>query len=118
MSSFEVELSEILQGYSNQVSKELEDLAQETAKETVAKLRETSPKKTGKYSKGWKVSETKIGPRKSFIIHNKDGQLTHLLENGHSLKNGGRTKEFKHIEPALKFASDLFEQKVKTKLGK
>lgn len=79
----------------------METAIKETATETVMKLRNTSPVKTGSYAKGWKVG-TRRGS--DYIVHNAtDYQLTHLLENGHVIRNKkgtyGRAPAHKHIKP-------------------
>lgn len=118
MKSLEVEIGKALEDISLEVAKELEVAAEETAKETAKLLEETSPKKTGKYSRDWKVTNKKVGVKKTYVIYNRQGQLTHLLEFGHATRNGGRTRAFPHIDPASKFASETFEKKVRDKLGK
>lgn len=81
----------------------------ETAKDAVQALRNAHPSGSGrygswdkKYNKGWKVMQTKTDKRyhRKATIHNEtDYQLTHLLEKGHALVNGGRTRAFPHIGP-------------------
>jgi len=67
----------------------------EIAKKAVKMLQEKSPKKTGEYSKSWKIKQDKG----KTIIFNKQGSLTHLLEHGHAKRGGGRVREFVHIKP-------------------
>lgn len=76
----------------------------ETSQEAVQELRSAHPSGSGKYgswekyNKGWTVKKTKRD--KTATVHNAtDYQLTHLLENGHALRQGGRTQAFKHIAP-------------------
>lgn len=118
MKSLEVEIGKALEDISLEIAKELEAAAEETAKETVKLLNETSPRKTGRYARNWKVSDKKVGVKKTYVVYNRQGQLTHLLEFGHALHHGGRARAFPHIEPASKFASETFEKKVRDKLGK
>ncbi|WP_372237023.1 hypothetical protein [Streptococcus pneumoniae] len=42
----------MLAEYCEEVNEEVDKIAEQVAKETVQELRETSPKRTGKYSKG------------------------------------------------------------------
>ena len=116
------------------VMKELKDFAgitedavdkgvTETAKEAVRDLRNAHPSGSGeygswdkKYNKGWKVMQTKTDKRysKKATIHNAtDYQLTHLLENGHALKNGGRTRAFPHIAPIAEKCEDELVRNMK-----
>ena len=70
------------------------------AKNTPQKLKNNSPAKTGDYRKGWKSKTSKDG----VIVYNATApHLTHLLENGHIVKNKkgefGRAPAKKHIAP-------------------
>lgn len=105
------EISKYLTEYSQEVKEELEQAKKETAEEAVKTLKSTSPKgKRGRYAKGWKA--TKEGD--SYIIANpREASLTHLLEFGHALRNGGRTAAQPHIAPAEQEAILTFEERVR-----
>lgn len=100
----------------------------ETAKEAVKELRSAHPKgseggQSGKYgswdksyNKGWKVMQTKTDKRyhKKATIHNAtDYQLTHLLEKGHALHQGGRAQAFPHIAPVTEKYDDELVRNLK-----
>lgn len=92
------------------------------AKEAASRLQNTSPKKTGKYAKSWKV-KTQRGSAgiDEVIVYNKDHyQLTHLLENGHVIKNAkgeyGRTSPKKHIGPVNDWACDELPKEIEREL--
>lgn len=95
----------------------------ETAKEAVRELRNAHPAGSGKYgswdksyNKGWKVMQTKTDKRyhRKATIHNAtDYQLTHLLEKGHALHQGGRTQAFPHIAPVAEKCEDELLQNMK-----
>ncbi len=95
----------------------------ETAKEAVRELRNAHPAGSGKYgswdksyNKGWKVMQTKTDKRyhRKATIHNEtDYQLTHLLEKGHALHQGGRTQAFQHIAPVAEKCEDELLQNMK-----
>ena len=86
---------------------------EESARKAAEKLQSASPAGAGRwgswndYNSGWDVkreSSNKTG-KSSYIVHNsKHYQLTHLLENGHLLRNGGRAKAFVHIAPVAEEA--------------
>lgn len=102
------EISRILSQYTEEVEEEIEEAKEITAKETVADLKKTSPKNTGDYRKGWKIT-TRKGAK---IIHNKKYQLTHLLEHSHALRNGGRSTPQPHIKPAEEKAIENYIKRV------
>lgn len=99
------ELAQVLATYKNEITEGLEAAKIETAKNTVKILKQSSPKQTGRYAKGWRVS--RIGTTQ--VIHNKtDYQLTHLLEHGHIKVGGGRVVARVHIRPAEEKAIEEF----------
>ena len=71
----------ILEQYEGDVKDAWNNGANMTAKESVQKLRNTSPKKTGGYARGWAVKRERArGGLSDFVVHNsKHYQLTHLL---------------------------------------
>ncbi len=90
-----------------------------TAKECKENLEADSPVgATGKYKKGWKVTVTLDTPsEKHTVIHNKEYRLTHLLEDGHATRNGGRTRAFPHIKKNEEKANAAFEERVEEVLS-
>lgn len=104
-----------LKTYSDELFEEVEEKMQLIANECKKKVAEKSPKSKGKgakkYAKGWAIKKEKHRLYTVYIIYNKNKpSLTHLLENGHIIKNKkdgktyGRTDEYPHIEPAEKEA--------------
>lgn len=89
------------------------------ANEAVNDLRNAHPPGSGKYGSwnsynaSWKRTNLKKKKRGKYsdIVHNeKHYQLTHLLERGHALNNGGRAQAFPHIAPvAEKVEAKLIE---------
>lgn len=68
---------------------------------------------TGAYNKGWARKITKKRLYATAQVYNKDrGQLTHLLEFGHAIAGGGRTKPradaFPHIAPVNDRVPEIF----------
>ena len=77
--------------------------AVQAAGETVKKeIQAHAPEETGAYKKSWvsKVTaHTALGIE--VTVHSPSRyRLTHLLENGHAKRGGGRTKAIPHIAPA------------------
>ena len=95
------ELATAISDYSEAVTEEVMKAIDEESKKAIKELRDRSPKLTGDYAKGWTSKNTYKGKySKVNTIHNKtDYQLTHLLENGHAKRNGGRVAAIPHIKP-------------------
>ena len=103
----------ILDDYSNAVSEGMYESGLKVADEGKNKLKQTSPKKTGKYRKNWKVKKTKGAYSFSNIIYNQEWQLTHLLEKPHAKRNGrGSTTPKVHIRPVEQECINEYEQDV------
>ena len=91
-----------LESYSKAATEETKELIRETAKICKEEIQSASPVRTGKYRKGWSIKplwEDNDSLRE--IVRNRSAwQLTHLLENGHAKKNGGRVQAYPRIKPA------------------
>lgn len=118
MINLDQELEQVLNEYSAEVRTVLEESVDEQTNETVRELKQTSPKRKGKYARGWKKQENRTVSGKSVTVYNgKHYRLTHLLEFGHAKRGGtGRTTAHPHIGPAEENAKTGFERKVRDKL--
>ncbi|MEE1171658.1 MAG: HK97 gp10 family phage protein, partial [Ruminococcus sp.] len=87
MAEFNLEraMRDILQDYSVEVAKAAEEAVTEVSKEATKKLRQTSPKRSGKYGKGWASKVEKTATTAEATVYGKTGtyQIAHLLEHGH-----------------------------------
>lgn len=111
------QLAEILDGYSKEVQEKADKQIRNVAAATANRLRHTSPVgRTGKYAKGWAYKRTKYG---EIVVYNAtDWQLTHLLEFGHALPQGGRARAFPHIAPAEEKAEEDLMNRIERVLKK
>lgn len=111
-------VKDYLEIYVEDIGESVEETSNEIGKEARDELKQTSPKKTGRYAKGWTIKKDK--KKKNYYaikIHNKtDYQLTHLLEFGHATRNGRRTKAIPHIRPVEEKYKEEFEKKLKDKI--
>ncbi len=97
------EIARGLAEYSQDVVEKVNVSSEKVGKAAVKRLKQTSPKKTGKYAKSWTMSTEKaIGQPDLRIIHVKAPhyRLAHLLEYGHAKVGGGRVEGRPHIRPA------------------
>lgn len=121
-SSITVQMERILDSYSREVQEATNKAIDSVAKESASKLRNTSPRKTGDYAKGWKVKKERgKDGLQTVTVHNKTNyQLTHLLENGHVVRNKkgtyGRTRPIKHIAPVEEWAVDELHREIEERL--
>jgi len=119
--SVALQMQDILDDYSKDVKEATNDAIEKTSKESVRKLKNTSPKKSGEYAKGWKLKKDRGRDGIATVtVHNKLYQLTHLLENGHVVRNAkgtyGRTNGIKHIAPVEEWAESELQQEIERKL--
>ena len=115
--SVAIQMADILDEVSKDVKGVYETDSMKVAKETAQMLKNNSPKGSPhkrRYAEGWTVSKKERG---DLVVHNKTNyQLTHLLENGHVIRNKkgtyGRTHGIKHIAPAEEWAADELPRRV------
>lgn len=98
--AFADELVNTLKEYTEEVTEGMEKAKEDEAKKGAKTLRATSPvgkrKRRRRYRQGWRAKQ--FGT--AWAVYNAtDYQLTHLLEKGHALVNGGRTSAIVHIAP-------------------
>ena len=121
-------ISEVINEYGDEVYKVLGQAVDEVTNEATQKLQQVDTFRTsghagGPYSGDWTnetVTDTRIN-KKKVIYNDKHYRLTHLLENGHVIRNGtgrtfGRTAKFPHIAPVNKWAEEELPKVVQRKL--
>ena len=118
----EIQMQRIIEDYTVEVRRAINNAEDKVAKEAVQKLRNTSPKKTGEYAKGWAIKRTKgrNGIVDVEVYNKKKPQITHLLENGHEIINEkgdyGRFNGIKHIKPVEEWAQSEFPAEIEREL--
>lgn len=125
MDGLYIAVGRMLEGYSAEISAELDEAADKISKEALQAVRAASPvhrgeitrkgkrRAPGTYKKGWKRKRM----QGRYVIYNTQPGLTHLLEHGHAKKNGGRTRPYPHIEANAEIAARKFEEQAKQILG-
>lgn len=111
-------IEKALEDYSQDVTDALKKEVRQVADETAQELKRISPrsKRKGKhYANGWRAktafeSQTDI---RMEVYNASKPQLTHLLEDGHAKKNGGRVEGIPHISVALKHADEKLDADIK-----
>ncbi len=114
---------EELRRYGEVSSEEMYRVARKVASEGTKRLKETSPKgrgsRKGHYADGWTVTAIRKNANEfSFVVHNrKKPGLTHLLENGHALRGGGRARAFPHIKAVEEWCAEEYLKRVERMLS-
>lgn len=116
------EISKYLNEYKEDIEEDVVDTVDLITKKARDELKKTSPRRKGTrenpYYRGWsvKLSKRKTGVYHKVIWNKTNYQLTHLLEFGHTTRNGGRTRAIPHIRPVEEKYNVEFVDKLKTKI--
>ena len=91
---------------------------QETGKVVKKQIEQTAPRKSGRYAKCWAVKKTAESSNSLEVtVHSRNRyMLTHLLENGHAKRGGGRVRAIPHIAPAEELGAQELEKKIERAL--
>lgn len=106
-----------------ELRRKINEAIKETAIQGEEILKENSPRRTGRYAESWDATLRKkkfsaVTGLEQWSIRNKDHyQLTHLLENGHASRNGGRVKAHEHIKTTDDLVTQLAISNVNKKIS-
>lgn len=105
-------VDEMLEDYAKEVDEAVGEAVEKTATKAVRELKNTDAGfRDREYSKGWTKKVTRHRLYSEATVYNRThGQLTHLLEFGHALRNGGRARAFPHIAPVNDEVPNLFTE--------
>ena len=113
------QVESLLNQYGKQCSEVVNDAVHEVSKEALKKLKKESPKRTGRYKKGWKVKKNDDKFSANDILYGKEAStyaIAHLLEHGHATRNGGRTAPIPHVKNVEEWAQKALVDTVEKKL--
>ena len=117
-------VARVLKEYSESVTDSVQRVTNELAKEGVRRIKSESPASpnsmySGSYRSGWtkKVITNRMGA--SAIIYNgKYPGLVHLLEKGHALRQGGRTRAQPHVGPVQDWLNEELPRRFEEAISK
>lgn len=115
-SNFDSVIRDTLNQYADQIGESMDEILGKAAKDAAKEIKAGSPG-TGKYAKGWKTENTGSRVSPQYTVYNTKPGLPHLLEYGHALRNGGRSRAFPHISPVEAKLADKIEEQIRKALG-
>ncbi|KAK9680662.1 hypothetical protein QE152_g38943 [Popillia japonica] len=110
-----------LEKFKDLTLEEMGEAAEKVSKKGAKTLKATSPTGDGRrhYKDGWSVTSQGSFTKPSFVVHNKKKPgLTHLLENGHALRQGGRARAIPHIKPVEEQCIKEYEEELTRRIEK
>ena len=113
--------SEVMKGleeYAELATEVVKKEVQETGKAVKKQIESTAPRKSGRYAKSWAVKKTaETSNSLEVTVHSRNRyMLTHLLENGHAKRGGGRVRAIPHIGPAEEMGIKELETRIERAL--
>ena len=112
------EIVKVLSAYTEELAEGIKQDARDVSKDLIKNLKRDSPKNTGEYAKGWRIKvEEDTRDRIQLRAYNaKKHWITHLLENGHVKRNGGRVPGIKHNQKNEHEAIEELESRVERRI--
>lgn len=113
--------SEVMKGleeYAELTTEVVKKEVQETGKVVKQQIQSTAPRKSGRYAKSWAVKKTAETSNSLEVTVYSPSRymLTHLLENGHAKRGGGRVRAVPHIAPAEEMGISELEERIERAL--
>ena len=122
MNDIGTEIAKILDDYSDKAARVIEQAERTAAQTAVRELKAKAPRDRGKtgYDRSFATKKTGSGRATEYTVYSKVPGMTHLLENGHMVRNQygtyGRASGQKHWAPAERIGIEKYESESQNKL--
>lgn len=108
------EIKNILSTYSDEIIESSKLAVDEITDESLVVLKDHAPVKSGKYKKTLSKKNVfeSLTEKYNILGSDKNYRLPHLLENGHQMRNGGRSKAYPHFKYAEEYITNELPKRV------
>lgn len=105
--------------YADLASDKMKAAVKKSAKTVKDDINSSAPVRTGRYAKSWKTKTTEESSTSLEVSVYSPSRymLSHLLENGHAKRGGGRVRAIPHIAPAEQHGIEELEQQIERALS-
>lgn len=116
------EIKKAISEYKNELTESINEIGHETIKQLTNESRRNAPKNTGSYKRhiAWMSKKNKRSGDITYTwyVKGESGRLTHLLVNGHALRDGGRVSGNPFLKNAVNNAVDKYEKDIEKTIKK
>lgn len=111
-------ISKSMSDYAKVTLEQVQEICEYVGDEAKAIAQSDSPRRTGKYKRGWskKTEFSRHGVK--VTVHNKRYRLTHLLEYGHKTGRKRRGKAMTDAHAHIAYANDYAQQELERRIRK
>lgn len=113
-------VAQVLDEYEESVTEAVQQVTDDLAKEGLRKIKSSSKSQGWTYyATGWmkKVVANRFGASAT-LYNGKVPGLVHLLEKGHALRGGGRSRAFPHVAPVQDWLNEELQKRIKEAIQK
>ena len=102
--------------YADLATDKMKAAVKKSAKTVKDEINGSAPVRTGKYAKSWTTKTTAESSHslEMTVYSPSRYMLSHLLENGHAKRGGGRVRAIPHIAPAEQAGIEMLESEIET----
>ena len=112
------EVMKQMEEYSSVTAEGMKKAVKSAGKTVRQEIKATAPARSGDYAKSWSVKKAnETSTKLELTVYSRNRyQIAHLLEYGHGLHQGGRTRAFPHISEAEAKGAEQLENDIERML--